>query len=87
MIYWYVERKSVCVYSQLKACSSSEVAAMIEGLLRHCTESSCSPATPLLKAKHGSSTLKMMCRWTEWVPKAWRDAVVDETGRVERIPY
>ncbi len=38
MIYWHVERKSVCVYSQLKACSSSEVAAMIEGLLRHCTE-------------------------------------------------
>jgi Transposase and inactivated derivatives, TnpA family len=25
-------------YSQLKSCSSSEVAAMIEGLLRHCTE-------------------------------------------------
>jgi TnpA family transposase len=26
------------VYSQLKSCSSSEVAAMIEGLLRHCTD-------------------------------------------------
>ena len=38
MIYWHVERKSVCVYSQLKACSASEVAAMLEGLLRHCTE-------------------------------------------------
>jgi hypothetical protein len=37
MIYWHVERKSVCIYSQLKSCSSSEVAAMIEGLLRHCT--------------------------------------------------
>jgi TnpA family transposase len=36
MIYWHVERKSVCIYSQLKSCSSSEVAAMIEGLLRHC---------------------------------------------------
>ena len=31
MIYWHVERKSVCIYSQLKSCSSSEVAAMIEG--------------------------------------------------------
>ncbi|MFI0770838.1 Tn3 family transposase [Streptomyces sp. NPDC021218] len=37
MIYWHVERKNVCIYSQLKSCSSSEVAAMIEGLLRHCT--------------------------------------------------
>jgi Tn3 transposase DDE domain/Domain of unknown function (DUF4158) len=38
MIYWHVERRSVCIYSQLKSCSSSEVAAMIEGLLRHCTD-------------------------------------------------
>ena len=38
MIYWHVERKSACIYSQLKRCSSSEVAAMIEGVLRHCTE-------------------------------------------------
>lgn len=40
MIYWHVERKSVCIYSQLKTCSSSETAAMIEGVLRHCTEMS-----------------------------------------------
>jgi TnpA family transposase len=38
MIYWHVERKSACIYSQLKRCSSSEVAAMIEGVLRHDTE-------------------------------------------------
>jgi TnpA family transposase len=38
MIYWHVERKACCIYSQLKTCSSSEVAAMIEGVLRHCTE-------------------------------------------------
>lgn len=37
MIYWHVDKKSVCIYSQLKSCSSSEVAAMIEGVLRHCT--------------------------------------------------
>ncbi|WJE55615.1 Tn3 family transposase (plasmid) [Bacillus cereus] len=37
MIYWHVEKNSTCIYSQLKSCSSSEVAAMIEGLLRHCT--------------------------------------------------
>ena len=34
MIYWHVESKSVCIYSQLKSCSSSEVAAMIQGVLR-----------------------------------------------------
>src|SRR6516162_7763873 len=38
MIYWHVEKKSTCIYSRLKSCSSSEVAAMIEGLLRHCTD-------------------------------------------------
>ncbi|MFJ2705430.1 Tn3 family transposase [Streptomyces sp. NPDC087428] len=38
MIYLHIERKNVCIYSQLKSCSSSEVAAMIEGLLRHCTD-------------------------------------------------
>jgi TnpA family transposase len=37
MSYWHVEKKAVCIYSQLKRCSSSEVAAMIEGVLRHCT--------------------------------------------------
>ena len=37
MIYWHVERGRVCIYSQLKTCSASEVAAMIEGLLRHLT--------------------------------------------------
>ena len=38
MIYWHVERKSACIYSQLKTCSSSEVAYMVQGLLRHNTE-------------------------------------------------
>ena len=38
MIYWHVDKNSACIYSQLKTCSSSEVAAMIEGLLRHCTK-------------------------------------------------
>jgi TnpA family transposase len=35
VVYWHVEDKSVCIYSQLKRCSSSEVAAMVEGVLRH----------------------------------------------------
>jgi TnpA family transposase len=37
MIYWHVEKGRVCIYSQAKTCSASEVASMIEGLLRHLT--------------------------------------------------
>ena len=35
MVYWHVEKNSLCIYSQTKAPSSSEVAAMVEGLVRH----------------------------------------------------
>jgi TnpA family transposase len=38
MIYWHVAKQSLSIYSQLKAPSSSEVAYMIEGVLRHCTD-------------------------------------------------
>jgi len=38
MIYWHVERKSLCIHSQLKSPSSSEVASMIEGVIHHITE-------------------------------------------------
>ncbi|MET8949167.1 Tn3 family transposase [Streptomyces sp. NPDC004542] len=38
MISWHVERRSVCIYSRLKSCSPSEVASMIERVLRHCTD-------------------------------------------------
>ena len=40
VIYWHVEKKATCIYSQLKHCSSSEVAAAITGVIRHCTEMS-----------------------------------------------
>ncbi|MGH3852331.1 MAG: Tn3 family transposase [Pseudonocardiaceae bacterium] len=42
MVYWHVEKGRVCIYSQIKSCSASEVAAMIEGLLRHLTGASIS---------------------------------------------
>lgn len=38
MIYWHVERSSLCIHSQLKSPSSSEVASMVEGVIHHCTE-------------------------------------------------
>jgi TnpA family transposase len=37
MIYWHVDTRSTCIYSQLKTCSSSEVGAMIQGVLKHAT--------------------------------------------------
>jgi TnpA family transposase len=37
MVYWHTTKQSLCIYSQLKAPSSSEASSMIEGVLRHCT--------------------------------------------------
>lgn len=37
-VYWHVAKQSLCIYSQLQSPSSSEVAAMIEGVLRHQTD-------------------------------------------------
>jgi TnpA family transposase len=38
LVYWHVETNAVALYSQLRNFSFSEVAAMIEGLIRHDTE-------------------------------------------------
>lgn len=38
MVYWHVEKNAACIYSQLRRVSSSQAAAMIKGVLRHCTE-------------------------------------------------
>ena len=38
MIYWHVDKNAACIYSQLKTCSSSEVGAMMQGILRHATK-------------------------------------------------
>lgn len=37
LIYWHVEKKSMVVHSQLLSCTASEVAAMVEGAVRHGT--------------------------------------------------
>ena len=57
MIYWHVERKSVCVYSQLKTCSSSEVAAMMEGLIRHAADVDASQIEANYTDTHGASVV------------------------------
>jgi len=38
MIYWHVDKKSLCIYSQLKDCTSSEVGSMIKGIIDHDTD-------------------------------------------------
>lgn len=38
MIYWHVTNQSICIHSQLKTCSSSEVASMLQGVLSHGTD-------------------------------------------------
>ena len=38
MVYWHVEKHAMCIHSQLKSCTSSEVAAMIEGVMHHATQ-------------------------------------------------
>ena len=37
-VYWHVEEKSMCIYSQVNAPNSSEVVAMLHGLLNHDTD-------------------------------------------------
>ncbi|RBQ18477.1 hypothetical protein DP939_18370 [Spongiactinospora rosea] len=37
MVYWHVERRSACIYSQVTSTTASKMASMIEGLLRHLT--------------------------------------------------
>jgi TnpA family transposase len=54
IVYWHVEKRAVCIYSQVKTVSSPEVAAMLECLLRHGTE------TPIEKNyvdSHGQSAV------------------------------
>jgi TnpA family transposase len=55
MIYWHVERRAACIYSQLKSCSASEVAAMLEGVLRHLTSAEVDRA---YTDTHGASVVR-----------------------------
>lgn len=54
MVYWHVEKKALCIYSQLKTCSSSEVGSMLKGILDHCTDMNINQA---YMDTHGQSTL------------------------------
>ena len=54
MVYWHVDESSLCIYSQLKTCSSSEVGAVIKGLLSHGTNMKIKNAT---MDTHGQSLI------------------------------
>lgn len=54
MIYWHVDTKSMVVHSQIKTCLSSEVGAMITGVLKHDTKMNMSKA---YTDTHGQSTV------------------------------
>ncbi|MBT6330920.1 MAG: transposase [Kordiimonadaceae bacterium] len=54
MVYWHVDQNSLCIYSQLKTCSSSEVGAVIKGLLHHGTRMEMKNAT---MDTHGQSLI------------------------------
>ncbi len=54
MIYWHVDRKATCIYSQLKTCLSSEVGAMIAGVLKHDTKMNLNKT---YMDTHGQSTI------------------------------
>ncbi|MGB4191213.1 MAG: Tn3 family transposase [Rickettsiales bacterium] len=38
MAYWHVEKKALCISSQIRRCSDSEVAAMLVGIINHQTD-------------------------------------------------
>lgn len=54
MIYWHVDKKGLCIHSRLKTCSSSEVGAMIQGILHHDTEMT---IDEISVDTHGQSTI------------------------------
>lgn len=54
MIYWHVDTKSAVIHSQIKTCLSSEVGAMITGVLRHDTKMNMNKT---YVDTHGQSTL------------------------------
>lgn len=54
MVYWHVDTNALCIYSQSKTCTSSEVGAMIKGVLEHSTKMDLNAA---YVDTHGQSTI------------------------------
>ena len=89
MIYWHVEKHAACIYSQLKICSSSEVAAMIEGLLRHDTEKEVEKNYVVARAKRRGLRLLPPARFSAFAKAQSNpcpEAVSAEAGQPEAYP-
>ncbi len=72
MAYWHVERNALCIYSQLTTCGASQVAPMIEGLVRHDTEMR---VEKNFVDSHGQSEVAFpFCRflWVDLIPRLRR---------------
>jgi len=54
MVYWHVDTNALCIHSQSKTCTSSEVGAMIKGILEHSTKMDLNAA---YVDTHGQSTI------------------------------
>ena len=54
MVYWHVDTNALCIHSQSKTCTSSEVGAMIKGVLEH---SSIMDLNATYVDTHGQSTI------------------------------
>ena len=60
MIYWHVDKKSLCIYSQLKSCSSSEVGSMMKGVIDHDTKMD---MDRVFVDTHGQSVIGFACAY------------------------
>ena len=54
MVYWHVDTNALCIHSQSKTCTSSEVGAMLKGVLEHSTKMDLKAA---YVDTHGQSTI------------------------------
>ena len=54
MVYWHVDTNALCIYSQSKTCTSSEVGSMLRGVLEHSTKMDLNAA---YVDTHGQSTI------------------------------
>lgn len=72
MIYWHVECPSLCVYSQLKTCSSAEVAATTDGLIRHAADVDASRIATNYTDAHGATLGRVASRARRWPMPVYR---------------
>ncbi len=61
MVYWHVEKKQLCIHSQLTTCSASEIAAMLQGLFTTTPTSRSQRTSPTPTAPRSSGSGSANC--------------------------